>query len=357
MAVRDGYAPASMLAEEDEVGQKGAGRAARSCKGRVEGKNDRKKNHDKEKQGVRFYTMHKKAMVVGGGVAGIQAALDLADMGIETFLVEKGPSIGGRMAQLDKTFPTNDCAMCILSPKLVQAGSHPYLHLITHGEVTGIEGTPPHLKVSVLKKPRYVDESKCTGCGICVTKCPTKVPDPYNKGLSQTKAIRIPFPQAVPAIAVIDSQKCLYLQKGKCRICEKSCGTNAIDFNQKEERLTIEVGSVILACGTTEFDAKLKGEYGYGIFPNVLTSIEYERILSASGPTGGHISRPSDHKEPKKDRHSPVRGFAGHSGRQRALLCHLLHAGRKRRNHHARTPSRRENDDFLHGHTGIWQGV
>ena len=140
-------------------------------------------------------------MVLGGGVAGIQAALDLADMGIETFLVEKGPSIGGRMAQLDKTFPTNDCAMCILSPKLVQAGSHPYIHIITHGEVTGIEGTPPHLTVSVLKKPRYVDESKCTGCGICVTKCPTKVPDPYNKGLSQTKAIRIPFPQAVPAVS------------------------------------------------------------------------------------------------------------------------------------------------------------
>jgi heterodisulfide reductase subunit A len=244
--------------------------------------------------------MHKKAMVVGGGVAGIQAALDLADMGIETFLVEKGPSIGGRMAQLDKTFPTNDCAMCILSPKLVQAGSHPYVHIITHGEVNGIEGTPPHLTVSVLKKPRYVDESKCTGCGICVTKCPTKVPDPYNKGLSLTRAIRIPFPQAVPAIAVIDPTKCLYLQKGRCRICEKSCGTKAIDFNQKEERLTIEVGSVILACGTTEFDAKLKGEYGYGIFPNVLTSIEYERILSASGPTGGHISRPSDRKEPKK---------------------------------------------------------
>jgi heterodisulfide reductase subunit A len=244
--------------------------------------------------------MHKKAMVLGGGVAGIQAALDLADMGIETFLVEKGPSIGGRMAQLDKTFPTNDCAMCILSPKLVQAGSHPYVHIITHGEVTGVEGTPPNLKVRIHKRPRYVDESKCTGCGICVTKCPTKVPDPYNKGLSQTKAIRIPFPQAVPAVAVIDPAKCLYLQKGKCRICEKSCGMNAIDFAQKEEVVEIDVGSIIIACGTTEFNAKLKGEYGYGIFPNVLTSIEYERILSASGPTGGHITRPSDHKEPKK---------------------------------------------------------
>jgi heterodisulfide reductase subunit A2 len=244
--------------------------------------------------------MYKTAMVIGGGVAGIQAALDLADMGVETFLVESGPSIGGRMAQLDKTFPTNDCAMCILSPKLVQAGSHPYLHIITNSVVTGISGTAPDLKVTVLKHPRYVNESKCTGCGICVTKCPVKVPDPYNKGLSQTKAIRIPFPQAVPAVAVIDSTKCLYLNKGTCRLCEKSCGTNAVDFKQKLEQVTIDVGSVILASGTTEFNARLKGEYGYGVFPNVITSIEYERILSASGPSGGHITRPSDKKEPKK---------------------------------------------------------
>jgi heterodisulfide reductase subunit A len=244
--------------------------------------------------------MYKTAMVIGGGVAGIQAALDLADMGVETFLVESGPSIGGRMAQLDKTFPTNDCAMCILSPKLVQAGSHPYLHIITNSEVTGISGTAPNLTVTVLKHPRYVDESKCTGCGICVTKCPVKVPDPYNKGLSQTKAIRIPFPQAVPAVAVIDSTKCLYLNKGTCRLCEKSCGTNAVDFKQKPEQVTIDVGSVILASGTSEFNARLKGEYGYGVFPNVITSIEYERILSASGPSGGHITRPSDKKEPKK---------------------------------------------------------
>ncbi len=244
--------------------------------------------------------MHKKAMVVGGGVAGIQASLDLADMGIETFLVETGPSIGGRMSQLDKTFPTNDCAMCILSPKLVQAGGHPYLHIMTNSEVTGIEGEPPRFTVKVRRRPRYVDESKCTGCGICVTKCPVKVPDPYNKGLSQTKAIRIPFPQAVPAVAVIDAAKCLYLTKGTCRLCQKSCGTNAIDFTQKEEAMAVDVGSVILACGTTEFDAKLKGEYGYGVFPNVVTSIEYERLLSASGPTGGHILRPSDKKEPAR---------------------------------------------------------
>ena len=244
--------------------------------------------------------MHKKAMVVGGGVAGIQAALDLGDMGVETYLVERGPSIGGRMAQLDKTFPTNDCAMCILSPKLVEAGSHPYIRIISNAEVLSVEGTPPNLKVKVLKKPRYVDEEKCTGCGICMSKCPTKVLDPYNKGLSMTKAIRIPFPQAVPALPIMDPDHCIYHQKGKCRICEKVCQVGAIDFEQTEQILELEVGSVILACGTEEFDAKLKGEYGYKVFPNVVTSIEFERMLSASGPTSGHVTRPSDGREPKK---------------------------------------------------------
>jgi len=244
--------------------------------------------------------MHKKAMVVGAGVAGIQAALDLGDMGIETYLVEKGPSIGGRMAQLDKTFPTNDCAMCILSPKLVEAGSHPYITIVSNAEVTGLEGASPNLKVKVLKKPRYVDEEKCTGCGICMSKCPTKIPDPYNKGLSMTKCIRIPFPQAVPALPILDRDHCLYFQKGKCRVCEKVCQVKAIDFEQKEETLEFEVGTIILASGSQEFDARLKGEYGYKVFPNVLTSIEFERILSPSGPTGGHVLRPSDQKEPKR---------------------------------------------------------
>ena len=244
--------------------------------------------------------MHKKAMVIGGGVAGIQAALDLGDMGIETYLVEKGPSVGGRMAQLDKTFPTNDCAMCILSPKLVEVGSHPYITIISNAEVLSLHGAAPHLKAKVLKRPRYVDEEKCTGCGVCMSKCPTKIPDPYNKGLSETKCIRIPFPQAVPALPIMDKDHCIYHQRGKCRICEKVCQVGAIDFEQKEQIIDLEVGSVILACGTQEFDARLKGEYGYKVFPNVLTSIEFERILSASGPTGGHVTRPSDGKEPKR---------------------------------------------------------
>ena len=244
--------------------------------------------------------MYKTAAVVGGGVAGIQAALDLGDMGIETYIVEKGPSIGGRMAQLDKTFPTNDCAMCILSPKLVEAGSHPYIHIISNTEVLSLEGTPPHLQLKLLKKPRYVDEEKCTGCGVCMDKCPVKVPDPYNKGLSMTKCIRIPFPQAVPALPIMDKNHCIYHLRGKCRVCEKFCQADAIDFEQKEQMLDLEVGTVILASGSQEFDARLMDEYGYKVFPNVLTSIEYERILSASGPTSGHVLRPSDGKEPKR---------------------------------------------------------
>jgi len=244
--------------------------------------------------------MHKRAMVIGGGVAGIQAALDLGDMGVETYLIEKGPSIGGRMAQLDKTFPTNDCAMCILSPKLVEVGSHPYVTIVSNAEVMGLEGSPPNFRVNVLKRPRYVDEEKCTGCGICMSKCPIKVPDPYNKGLSKTKCIRIPFPQAIPAIPIMDRESCRYFLTGKCRVCEKFCEVKAIDFEQKEQNLNFEVGSIILACGSQEFDARLKNEYGYKVFPNVMTSIEFERILSASGPTGGHVLRPSDGKEPEK---------------------------------------------------------
>jgi len=243
---------------------------------------------------------YKRVMVVGGGIAGVQAALDLGEMGIEVLLVEKEPSIGGRMAQLDKTFPTNDCAMCILSPKLVEAGSHPYIRIITNTEVKEIAGEAPAFRVRLLKHPRYVDVDKCTGCGACTEKCPVKIPDPYNKGLSMTKCIRIPFPQAVPAAAVIDETKCLYLTRGKCKVCSKVCEADAIDYDQKPEELNVEVGSIVLAAGTSEFNAVQKGEYGYKTFPNVVTSIEFERILSASGPSRGHVIRPSDGKEPKR---------------------------------------------------------
>jgi len=242
--------------------------------------------------------MHKRVLVLGGGIAGIQASLDLAEMGVEVYLVEKNPSIGGRMTQLDKTFPTNDCAMCILSPKLVETGAHPYIKIFTNTELLGLVGEPPNFRATILKKPRYVNEKKCTGCGICMSKCPVKIPDEYNKGLTKTKCIRISFPQAVPAIPIMDSNTCIYHQRGKCRICEKFCEMGAIDFNQKEEIIKVDVGSVILTLGSEEFNATFKDEYGYKSFPNIVTSIEFERLLSASGPTQGHILRPSDGKEP-----------------------------------------------------------
>ena len=239
-------------------------------------------------------------MVVGGGIAGIQASLDLAEIGVEVFLVEHKPSIGGRMAQLDKTFPTNDCAMCILSPKLVEAGSNQNIHIIANADVQSVEGEAGSFRVRVLKRARYVDETRCTGCGICMSKCPVRIPDEYNMGLNKTKCIHIPFPQAVPAVPIISKEHCIYLTKGKCRICEKFCEEKVIDYEQKDSILDIEVGSIILAAGSQEFNAKLKDEYSYGTSPNVLTSIEFERLLSASGPTQGHVIRPSDQKEPKR---------------------------------------------------------
>ena len=243
---------------------------------------------------------HKSVMVVGGGIAGIQASLDLAEIGVEVFLIEHKPSIGGRMAQLDKTFPTNDCAMCILSPKLVEAGSNQNIHIIANADVQSVEGEAGSFRVRVLKRARYVDETRCTGCGICMSKCPVRIPDEYNMGLNKTKCIHIPFPQAVPAVPIISKEHCIYLTKGKCRICEKFCEEKVIDYEQKDSIIDIEVGSIILAAGSQEFNAKLKDEYSYGTSPNVLTSIEFERLLSASGPTQGHVIRPSDQKEPKR---------------------------------------------------------
>jgi len=242
----------------------------------------------------------KRALVIGGGIAGIQASLDLAEAGTEVFLAERRPSIGGRMAQLDKTFPTNDCAMCILSPKLVEVSKHPNITLLTNAELLALEGESPLFTARIRKHPRYVDETKCTGCGICTTKCPVRLPDPHNKGLSKTRCIRIPFPQAVPAVPIIDAPSCLFLTRGTCGVCKKLCQADAIDYEQNPEDVELTVGAAILALGSDEFEATLKDEYGYRTFPNVITSIELERILSASGPTQGHVQRPSDGKEPSR---------------------------------------------------------
>ncbi|MEI9477093.1 MAG: FAD-dependent oxidoreductase, partial [Deltaproteobacteria bacterium] len=238
-------------------------------------------------------------LVVGGGIAGIQASLDLAESGYKVYLVEKSPVIGGTMPQLDKTFPTNDCAMCILSPKLVECGRHLNIEVITYADVLDVKGEPGNFTVSVKKRARYVDEALCTGCGVCQEKCPAKTASEFNRGLGQRKAIYVPYAQAVPNVPVIDKDICIYFKKGKCRACEKLCKSKAIDFNQRDQVIGVNVGSVILCPGLDEFDPHLFTQYGYGRFPNVLTSIEFERILSASGPFQGRLMRPSDKEVPK----------------------------------------------------------
>jgi heterodisulfide reductase subunit A len=239
-------------------------------------------------------------MIIGGGIAGIQASLDLTDLGYKVYLVEKTPSIGGRMAQLDKTFPTNDCSLCILAPKMVEVGRNPNVELLTYSEIKNVSGKAGNFKVQVLRKPRYVDETKCKACGSCAEKCPKKVKSEYNMGLGQTKAIYNPFPQAVPNTYLINADECIYFQRGKCRSCEKFCQSGAINFDQKEMVEEINVGAIIVATGFDQFDMTLKKEYGYGRFPNVISALEFERLMCASGPTGGHIVRPSDHEPPKK---------------------------------------------------------
>ncbi|MBN2027446.1 MAG: CoB--CoM heterodisulfide reductase iron-sulfur subunit A family protein, partial [Actinobacteria bacterium] len=239
-------------------------------------------------------------MVVGGGVGGIQASLELANMGYKVYLVDSSPSVGGVMGMLDKTFPTNECSMCILSPKMVEVASNINIQVITLADVLSVEGEEGDLQVKLRIRPRYVDIEKCTGCGDCTAKCPVKIPDPYNAGLSTTRCIRVPFPQAVPGAAVIDPEVCRWLTKEKCGNCVKVCQAGAIDFEQKEREETFHVGMVIAAPGYKPFDAGRKTEYGYGVHQNVVTSLEFERILGANGPTQGHVVRPSDGEEVRK---------------------------------------------------------
>ena len=238
---------------------------------------------------MREVPINPNTLIVGGGIAGIQAALKIADSRHIVYLVERSPSIGGHMAQLDKTFPTLDCSACILTPKMTQVGSHPYIELLTYSEVEEVSGYIGNFKVKVRKKPKYVDEDKCTGCGLCQTKCPFKVDSEFEAGIGKRKAIYTPFPQAVPNVPVIDTEHCVYFLKGTCRACEKLCEAKAINFEQKEEIVELEVGSIILTTGFSVFDPTPIYQYGYKRLDNVITSLEFERMVNSSGPTGGNI--------------------------------------------------------------------
>jgi heterodisulfide reductase subunit A len=229
-------------------------------------------------------------LVVGGGIAGIQSALEIANAGFHVYLVEREPSIGGHMAQFDKTFPTLDCSACILTPRMVEAGTHPNITLLTWSEVTNVSGYVGNFHVTIKKKARFLKEDLCTGCGICQEKCPKKViDDVFEAGLGYRKAIYTPFAQAVPNFPVMDQENCTYFIKGTCKACEKFCPTNAIDFTQQDELINVDVGNIVLATGYDLFDARRVSSYGYGRLPNVFTSLEFERLSNAAGPTNGNV--------------------------------------------------------------------
>ncbi|MFX1568029.1 MAG: FAD-dependent oxidoreductase [Promethearchaeota archaeon] len=242
----------------------------------------------------------KKVMVIGGGIAGIQASLDLAERGIKVELIEKNACIGGRMAQLDKTFPTNDCSICILAPKLAECFRHPNITLHTLSEVKKLSGEPGNFNIKIFKKARYVKAEECINCGQCIEKCPMRVDDEFDMKLRKRRAIYIDYVQGVPSIMTIDKENCLFFTKNACRICEKVCEREAIDFDQIDEEIELDVGSIIVATGYDIFDPKALESLGYGRYPNVVTALEFERLICASGPLGGHLTRPSDKNEPKK---------------------------------------------------------
>lgn len=242
----------------------------------------------------------RKALVIGGGVAGIQAALDMADAGYQVYLVERTGSVGGRMAQIDKTFPTMDCSICILAPKMSEVGRHPNIELLTLSEVKAVQGHIGNFKVEILKKARYV-KKQCTACGDCVQACPQLVPDEFNAGLSIRRAIFIPFAQAVPSVYLVDMNHCLNNQGiVACDRCFQACSHKCIDFADRDEVLTLEVGTIVVATGVDVYDPTALTELGYGKFPNVITTLEFERLINAGGPSGGELIRPSDRKRPQK---------------------------------------------------------
>ena len=237
-----------------------------------------------------FVPIDPNVLVVGGGVTGIQAALEIADSGKHVFLVEREPSLGGHMAQFDKTFPTLDCSACILTPKMFNVGNHKNITMLTWSEVEKVDGYIGNFTVTIRKRARYMDESLCTGCGVCQEKCPKKVVDEvFEAGVGYRKSVYTPFPQAVPKYPVIDRENCTFFLKGTCKACQKFCPTGAINFEQQDELITIKVGNIILATGFDLFDARRISQYGYGRLANVFTSLEFERLSNAAGPTGGRV--------------------------------------------------------------------
>jgi len=240
-------------------------------------------------------------LVIGGGIAGLQATLELADAGYPVYLVEREPSIGGHMAQFDKTFPTLDCSACILTPKMSEVGQHEKVKMFTYAEVEEVSGSVGCFKVKIRQKARHVIYEKCTGCGICVEKCPRKViDDVFEAGMGYRKAIYTPFPQAVPRTPVIDTANCIWFTRGKCQVCSKVCPTQAIDYDQQDEILEIEVGNIIVATGWKLFDCRRIPQYGYGRLANVFTNLEFERMCNAAGPTGGKIVLRDGKTEPQR---------------------------------------------------------
>jgi len=242
----------------------------------------------------------KRALVIGGGIAGIQASLDIADAGYPVVLVERTPSIGGHMAQYDKTFPTLDCAACILTPKMVDCASHPLIDIWTYSEIEEVNGFVGNFEVKIRKRAKSVDERKCTGCGLCMEKCPVKgIPSEFDECVGTRRAIYVPFPQAVPNKPVIDRDHCRMFTTGKCGVCQKICPAEAIDYEQQDVILTEKFGAIVVATGFKLWNHAALGEYGYGKYPDVISAVQFERIMNASGPTDGHIVRPSDGKTPK----------------------------------------------------------
>lgn len=250
--------------------------------------------------GTKNVPVEQAVLVIGAGISGIQAALDVADMGVNVYLLEKEPSIGGNMARLVETFPTNDCAMCILSPKMADVSRNPNIEILDYSELVDVKGYIGNFVAVIEKKPRYVDENKCVGCGDCAEKCPVEVESEWDMGMGNRKAIYLQFPQALPRIYVIDKKNCLKLTKNKCGVCAKVCPADAINFKQKVKKKKIKIGAIIVATGAEEFDPEGISEYGYRVYDDVITQLQLARMLDPSGPTEGKVVGPSNGKKPKK---------------------------------------------------------